>query len=148
MEAQKDNKIKTKYSTAVSTLGQYFSKSIKPSQKAAYALGQRDVLLQLGEFIWSQTNGDPSSLPVPDILNYLENKLNQLEEGSNINHFMMQMTIHSQGSNSQSFGQENDGRIQVENEGGNQGLEQRNPAQSLYSYNNSQTNTNNQGKFY
>ncbi len=148
MEIQRDNKIKAKYSTAVSTLGQYFSKSIKPSQKAAYALGQRDILLQLGEFIWSQTNGDPSSLPVPDILSYLENKLNQLEESPSINNSLMQMTIQSQNSNSQNIGLENNGRIQVENEGSNQAqgsLQQGNLTLNLY---NNNSNANNQGKFY
>jgi len=156
MEVQKENKIKAKYSSAVGTLGQYYAKSIKPQQKAAYALGQREVLLELGDFIWKQTDGNPSNISVPDILVYLQNKLHELEN-PNPNNPSLQMNIQNQqeaqkAPNHQINNQEmqiqtGDTRIVVENEGPNQSIGSQEPTEqaNLY-YNNS--NSNNTGKFY
>ena len=76
-----ENLMKEKYKSAVNTLGRYFQNTRK-ANKQAYYLGQKDVISQLADFIWAETNGNPEEISVVRVLEYLEVKQMQLEQGT------------------------------------------------------------------
>ena len=79
-----ENPMKVKFNSAVNTLGRYFKNS-RTANKQAYYLGQKDIITELAEFIWTETNGNPSEISVLRVLEYLEVKQMQFQQNPDLN---------------------------------------------------------------
>lgn len=94
MNTTQPTPIKTKFNSAVNSTGRYFKNAIILQQQA-YCLGKRDTLTQLAEFMMTQTNGNPTNIPIEKVLEYLEHKNQQLHSDLNPPVNLSQLTINS-----------------------------------------------------
>lgn len=79
--AAPEKPLKTQYSGMVKSLGQYL-KNAKIRNQQAYLVGKRDALTDLAEFIMHETNGQPLNISMDKVLEYIDNKKNQLNQGN------------------------------------------------------------------